>query len=186
MLIRRYSPLFVDHKFISEIIGKFDEEVGKVHILEKSFLCMLVISVAWITNQWFVLVVWALVNTCLGLWRVLIMWAHLACLLSEMISALCVSAYIHVPLYILKIILAKALINLFHVSFSACSSSPAPYAKNVIKLLLRIELLESTKYGASLRDIRLLCELLNLALEWPAHLPFDLASLFFLVTTTMS
>ena len=50
MLIRRYSPLFVDSVFIAEVIGELNEQISKVHIFEKSFFRMFVISVARVSN----------------------------------------------------------------------------------------------------------------------------------------
>ena len=46
MLIRRYSPLFVNNEFIAIIVGKLDEQISKVDVFEESLLGMFIIAIA--------------------------------------------------------------------------------------------------------------------------------------------
>ncbi len=78
----------------------------------------------------------------------MLIWTSLTSFLSEMISALCVSANIHVPLYILEIILPQPIIYIFHVllcgAYHRSNQRFPPNPEYIIELLLRVELLEST------------------------------------------
>ena len=49
-LVRRDSPLLVNHEFISVVVSVLKEEECKVSVLKEPLLCALVVSVAWITN----------------------------------------------------------------------------------------------------------------------------------------
>jgi hypothetical protein len=50
MLIRRYSPLFVNYEFIAIIVGKLDEQISKVDVFEESLLGMFIIAIAGVSN----------------------------------------------------------------------------------------------------------------------------------------
>ena len=50
-------PLFVHDEFVPMEVGKLDEQVGEVHVLEEALLGTLVVPVAWISNKGFVHVV---------------------------------------------------------------------------------------------------------------------------------
>lgn len=50
MLIRRYSPLFVNYEFIAVIVSKLDKKIGEVDVFEEPLLRMLVITITRVSN----------------------------------------------------------------------------------------------------------------------------------------
>lgn len=57
LLERRHSPLFVNDELVAVVIGKLDVEVGEVDIFEKALFGMFIITIARITDKWFILIV---------------------------------------------------------------------------------------------------------------------------------
>lgn len=52
------SPLLSGDEFIALEIGKLDKKKGEINILEELFFRMLVVTIARVTNEWLILIVW--------------------------------------------------------------------------------------------------------------------------------
>jgi hypothetical protein len=103
MLIGWYSPLLVNHELIPIVVGKLNEQVREVHVFKEPLFCMLVVSVAWVTDQWLILIVERLAAS-RPLTAVTGRATIAGCLLSIMVCTLRVSADVHVALDVLKVI----------------------------------------------------------------------------------
>jgi hypothetical protein len=117
MLVRRYPPLLVDHELVAIIIGKLYKEVGKVNILEESFLGMLIVAVAWVTYEWLVLIVCGFTHpNPLLLFFILSERARVcSSFLPKVVCALSVAANVHISLNILQVKGSKTFVDLSQI-----------------------------------------------------------------------